>query len=89
MARRPSEALIRSLGFLAMFLCMVGAVAGIVVILVRVPVLADTKLDRLFGTLQGVAVSLLFAIAALLINLTLMLRRATRQLADGPSRTGA
>jgi hypothetical protein len=70
-----------------MFLCGVGAVAGMIVVLVRVPALADTRLDVLFGTLQGAAVSLLFGIVALLINLTLMVRRATRQLATaGESR---
>ena len=38
-------------------LCGVGAVAGITVVLIRVPALASTRLELLFGTLQGVAVS--------------------------------
>jgi hypothetical protein len=50
------------------------------VVLIRLPVLANNKLELLFGTLQGVAVSLLFAIAALLINLTIMVRRAIPRL---------
>jgi hypothetical protein len=48
------------------------------VVLVRIPALAGTKLDLLLGTLQGVTVGLLFAIAALLICLTYMIRRANR-----------
>ena len=80
MGMRPRfEAVMRFLGIAGMFLCGVGAVAGMTVVLVRVPALAHTKLELLFGTLQGVAVSLLFAIAALLIKLTVMIRRATRQ----------
>jgi len=79
METRPRfEALLRSLGFAVMVLCGLGAVASIVVILVRVPALAVSKLDVLYGTLQGVAVGLLFGIVALLINLTIMVRRATR-----------
>jgi hypothetical protein len=80
MGVRPRfEKLMRVLGIVGMLLCGVGAVAGMIVVLVRVPSLAGTKLELLFGTLQGVAVSLLFAIAALLINLTTMVRRATHQ----------
>jgi predicted transporter len=59
-------------------LCLVGAAIAIYVVLVRIPALAGTKLDLLLGTLQGVAVGLLFAIAALLISLTHMIRRANR-----------
>jgi hypothetical protein len=82
---RPGfERLIRVLGIVGMFLCGVGAVAGMTVVLVRLPSLAGSKLELLVGTLQGVAVSLLFAIAALLINLTLMVRRATHQPAAIP-----
>jgi hypothetical protein len=53
----------------------VGAVAAVYVVLVRVPAIASTKLDLLFGTLQGTAVALLFTITALLINLTSMVYR--------------
>jgi hypothetical protein len=85
MAMRPRfEALIRLLGIAGMLLCAGGAVAGMTVVLVRLPPLAHTKLELLFGTLQGVAVSLLFAISALLINLTLMVRRATHQPTASP-----
>ena len=82
--RQRFEAFIRRLGFAAMLLCGVGAAVGIVVVLIRVPMLATTKLEIVFGTLQGVAVSLLFAIAALLINLTLMIRRGGHQLGLAP-----
>jgi hypothetical protein len=51
----------------------------------RLPALANTKLEMLFGILQGVGVSLLFAVAGLLIavarlliNLTRMVRLATQ-----------
>jgi hypothetical protein len=63
-----------------MSLCGLGAVVGMYVVLVRLPALANSKLELLLGTLLGVAVSLLFAIAALLINLTIMVRRATPRL---------
>ena len=85
MGMRPRfEAHIRLLGIVGMCLCGVGAVAGMTVVLVRLPALATTRLELLSGTLQGTAVSLLFAIAALLINLTLMFRRATLQLTATP-----
>jgi len=80
MALRPRiEARIRFLGIGAMLLCGTGVGVVLFVILIRVPALAQTKLELLFGTLQGVAVGLLFAIAALLINLTVMVRRAAVQ----------
>jgi hypothetical protein len=59
-------------------LCAVGAAISIYVVLVRIPALASTKLELLLGTLQGVAVGLLFAIGALLIALTHMVGRANR-----------
>ena len=65
-SRSKRDAGIRSLVILCSVLCGVGATASFYVVLVRVPALANTKLDVLFGTLQGVAVGLLFAIAALL-----------------------
>jgi hypothetical protein len=68
----------KNLAAFASALCLVGAAAAMYVVLVRVPALASTKLDLLLGTLQGVTVSLLFAIAALLIALTHMIRRANR-----------
>jgi hypothetical protein len=85
MGMKPrSEALLGFLGIFGMSLCGVGAVAGMTVVLVRLPAVASTKLELLFGTLQGVAVSLLFAIAALLINLTIMVRKSTTRPAPSP-----
>jgi hypothetical protein len=55
----------------------VGALASLFVILVRVPALSSTKLEALYGTLQGTAVLLLFAIVALLVNLTYLVHRAS------------
>ncbi|AGA26657.1 hypothetical protein [Singulisphaera acidiphila] len=76
--RSKRDAVIRSLVILCSFLCCVGATASFYVVLVRVPALANTKLDILFGTLQGVAVGLLFAIAALLTNFMHMYWRANQ-----------
>jgi hypothetical protein len=76
MERFRFDAMKNSLAILASVLCAVGAAAALFVVLVRIPALASTKLDLLLGTLQGVAVGLLFAITALLINLTYMVRRA-------------
>lgn len=72
----------RFLGAVAMFLSAVGALAGVFIILVRVPALAQTKMEELFGTLVGAAVSLLFVVLALLINLTIMVYGAVRRPAD-------
>jgi hypothetical protein len=74
------DSAIKPLAIIASALCGVGALASVFVILVRVPAMANTKLESLFGTLQGAAVALLFAIAALLINLTYMVRRANHPL---------
>jgi hypothetical protein len=48
----------------------VGAVAGTYITLVRVPTLAQTKLEELFGTLLASAVTLLFVVLGFLIQLT-------------------
>jgi hypothetical protein len=66
--RTRFDAMIRTLTVSASALCLVGAAAAFYVVLVRIPALASTKLDLLMGTLLGVAVGLLFAIAALLIS---------------------
>jgi hypothetical protein len=79
--RSRIDAAIKPLGIIAGVLCGAGAVAAMFVVLVRVPAMANTRLETLFGTLQGTAVALLFSIAALLINLTYMVRRATRPMA--------
>jgi hypothetical protein len=70
--------MMRNLAVFASALCLVGAAAAIYVVLVRIPALASTKLELLLGTLNGVAVGLLFAIAAPLIALTHTIRRANR-----------
>ena len=82
--RSRIDAAIKPLAIIASALCGVGAGAAVFVTLVRVPAMANTRLESLFGTLQGAAVALLFAIAALLINLTYMVRRATRPMAIPP-----
>jgi hypothetical protein len=74
--RSKIDSALRPLTILCCVLSGVGAAASVFVILVRVPAVASTKLELLFGTLQGTAVALLFAIAALLVNLTYMVRRA-------------
>jgi hypothetical protein len=76
--RSRIDALMKPLAIVGSALCGVGAVAAFYVILVRLPAIASTKLELLFGTLQGTAVGLLFAIVPLLINLTYMVRRANR-----------
>jgi predicted transporter len=76
--RTRFDAMSKPLAAFATALCLVGAAAAMYVVLVRLPALASTKLDLLLGTLQGVAVGLLFAIAALLIALTHVIRRANR-----------
>jgi hypothetical protein len=93
MEKRPgSEAPFRVFMFVGILLCLGGAVVGMYVVVVRLPALANTKLEMLFGVLQGVAVSLLFGIvalligiASLLINIRRMIRRATDQPAAIPS----
>jgi len=76
--RHRIEAAMRPLVIVLSSLCAVGALAAILVILIRVPPMASTKIDMVFGTLQGAAVALLFTITALLINLTSMVYRATQ-----------
>jgi hypothetical protein len=76
--RTRFDAMSKPLAAFATALCFVGAAAAMYVVLVRLPALAGTKLDLLLGTLQGVAVGLLFAIAGLLISLTYMIGRANR-----------
>jgi hypothetical protein len=76
--RQRVEANAKPLVILLSSLCALGAVAAFFVVLVRVPAIASTKLDLLFGTLQGTAVALLFVTTGLLINLTVMVYRATR-----------
>jgi predicted transporter len=76
--RTRFDAIGKTMAVFASALCLVGAAAAFYVVLVRIPALASTKLDLLLGTLHGVTVGLLFAIAALLICLTYMIRQANR-----------
>ncbi len=75
------DLLIKCLMIYTSVACAVGTAACLFIVLVRVPALAETKRDLLFGTLQGVAVSLLFAVTALLINLTFLVYRGRRRVA--------
>ena len=78
MFSRPNiDGMLRPMTILCGCLCLVGELASIFVILVRVPAVATTKLELLFGTLLAVSVGLLFGIALLLLSLNYMLRRAT------------
>ena len=64
-------------------LAAVGTLASMFVVLVRVPALSTTKLEELFGTLQGTAVALLFTLIALLIDLIYMVYRTNWPLIRG------
>ena len=75
--RPPRDTTIKSLAIFCAAVCGVGSASAMFIIMVRVPALARTKLDLLFGTLLGTAVALLFAIAALLIILTYLVHRAS------------
>ena len=77
------EARIRSLGIAVILLSGVGTLVSLFVVLVRVPRFATTRVEALSLTLQGVAVSLLFAIVGFLAALTLMIRRRDRH--DNPA----
>jgi hypothetical protein len=73
----------RSIVILVSSLCAIGALASLFVILVRVPALSTTKLEQLMGTLEGAAVALLFAVVALLVNLTYLVHHGTVKVAGG------
>jgi hypothetical protein len=64
-------------------LCAVGCATTFYAVVVRIPALAGSRLDVLLGTIQGTALALLFAIAALLLNLTHMVYRANKRAAVG------
>ncbi len=64
-------------------LAFVGALASMFIVLVRVPALSTTKLETLFGTLQGTAVALLFSMIALIVDLMYVVYRANRPLVGG------
>jgi hypothetical protein len=77
---------VRFLGMVGMALCGVGTLAALFIILVRVPALAGSKLEELYGTLLGVGVGMTFAVAALLINLTIMVYTTTGGASSGRPR---
>jgi hypothetical protein len=79
---------IRFLGKAGIFLSSAGAVAGTYITLVRVPTLAQTELEELFGTLLAMAVTLLFVVLGFLIQLTTAAFQATQHPADGASGDG-
>jgi hypothetical protein len=78
--RSKHDSSFRPLVIVLNVLALVGALASMFVVLVRVPALSSTKLEALFGTLQGTAVGLLFALLALLINLIYIVYRTNRPL---------
>ena len=82
------ETHIRFLGKAGIFLSSVGAVAGTYITLVRVPNLAHTKLEELFGTLLASAVTLLFVVLGFLIQLTTGAFQTTRYRADAETGDG-
>ena len=82
------ESHIRFLGKAGIFLSGVGAVAGTYITLVRVPTLAHTKLEELFGTLLAMAVTLLFVVLGFLIQLTTAAFQATQHPADAARSDG-
>jgi hypothetical protein len=78
LARSKYDPALKPLVIACNVLAFAGALASMFVILVRVPALSTTKLEALFGTLQGTAVALLFSIIALLVDLTYLVYRANR-----------
>jgi hypothetical protein len=80
--RSKFDSLVESLGVAGFIACLTGAIATMSVVFVRLPALATSKVELLFGTLLVTAVSLLFGIAGLLVILLLMVRRGTRPRTD-------
>jgi hypothetical protein len=76
--RQQIEARLPAIGKAGIFLGLAGALAGLYICLVRVPALAQSKLEELFGTLLATAVSLLFVVLVLLIHLAVAASRLTR-----------
>ena len=77
-ARRRFDRIAEILGVASIALCLTGAVITMFAVIVRVPTLASSRLELLVGTILGTALGLLFGIAALLIALTVMVRRLSR-----------
>ncbi len=80
--RTRLDPLVDSLGLINFVVCLTGAIATMAVGLIRLPALATSRFEVLFGTLLITAVCLLFGIVGLLVFLTIMVRRATRPQAD-------
>jgi thiamine transporter ThiT len=78
--RSRIEEMMRPLVIVVGAACGVGALASLFIVLVRLPAIASSKLDLLFGTLLGTAVGLLFGLVALMVNLTYLVHRAKRAL---------
>jgi hypothetical protein len=76
--RSRIEEMMRPLVIVVAAACGVGALASLFIVLVRLPAIASSKLELLFGTLLGTAVGLLFGLVALMINLTYLVYRANR-----------
>ena len=83
--RSKHDSSFRPLVIVLNVLASVGTLASFFVVLVRVPALSTTKLEALFGTLQGTAVALLFVLIALLIDLIYMVYRTNWPLIRGQS----
>ncbi len=58
-----------------MVICLGAGICVLAVVTARLPALGASRLERLFGTLLAVVVSLLMVIAGLLVNLLAMMRR--------------
>jgi uncharacterized membrane protein YhaH (DUF805 family) len=81
-ARTRSEYVVEILGISSIALCLTGAVVSMIVVIIRMPTLASSKWELLFGTIVGTALGLLFGIASLLLALTVMVRRLSRSQAE-------
>ena len=83
-ARSRIDSVVGFLGVVTFVLCLTGAVCSMFVVLIRVPTLASSRLELLFGTLLGTALGLLFAMVGLLVHLTVMVRRLARSQGEPP-----
>ncbi|HEV3166954.1 MAG TPA: hypothetical protein VGZ22_23200 [Isosphaeraceae bacterium] len=59
--------------------CFLGAILILAVVSIRLPALATTKKDVLFGTLLALGVSMLLVTNGLLLNLTIIIRQSLRR----------
>lgn len=78
-----SESRIRFFGLAGVLLSGVGALAGLFIVLVRVPSLAQTRLEELMGSLLAIGMSLQFIILGCLVCLlTVVVIQAHRRSND-------